>query len=373
MAPRRRQRQFGDTGRVQVMFVAAGAKPAAAPAPTPAPAAADDDVQLTHTDNVICGSIARGLAQTLLHPMDVLRTRRQAKTIKTALSLGTFAKGIIPCVVLSVPSGAAQFLSYETVKDKLGDVISNRGVVQLVAGAVGATCALTFRVPQEILKQRVQADLYPNALAVATDLIKTDGFPRGLYVGAASQFMRDVPYNTLAFVFFEQFKGMYEAFVGGRTLAKPENLALGGVSGALAAAMMTPVDVVKTRLMTQRADDPNKYKGIGDCFARIVKEEGPIALSKGILPRIGYLGPMAAVLFSVYEAVRPVMKARRRRIREAEARRAASAGPSASASAPWSSRGPRAAAFVAPRPAGPAPSATPRRFAAAPAPRLLAL
>ena len=53
-------------------------------------------------------------------------------------------------------------------------------------------------------------------------------------------------------------------------------------SGWAQVLIMQPFDIIKIRLQTQDLDNP-RYSGIGDCFKKIVAEEGPLALYKGML------------------------------------------------------------------------------------------
>ena len=57
------------------------------------------------------------------------------------------------------------------------------------------------------------------------------------------------------------------------------------------------VDVVKTRLMTGGATG-----GIAGTFSAILKEEGAGTLMKGVVPRVMFLAPLAALTLSFYEA-----------------------------------------------------------------------
>lgn len=42
-------------------------------------------------------------------------------------------------------------------------------------------------------------------------------------------------------------------------------------AGMLSAALVTPADVVKTRLQVQARSESPKYKGISDCFVKIIQ------------------------------------------------------------------------------------------------------
>ena len=74
----------------------------------------------------------------------------------------------------------------------------------------------------------------------------------------------------------------------------------------VAAVIMTPVDVVKTRLMTGGANG-----GIIGVMNQIITEEGAATLMKGVLPRVAFLAPLAAMTLSLYEAFGKELVAKR--------------------------------------------------------------
>ena len=207
----------------------------------------------------------------------------------------TFAKGVAPQFFLAFPAGALQFAAYEFTKAKCAIVGVTGAGQELLAATFGALAASVVRVPQEVLKQRIQADMYPNAIAGIKTLITTDG-PRGFYRGYTATISRDVPWNALSFMFFAQAKTMFTRMTGSKP-STDVNLVLGALSGMLAAVIMTPVDVVKTRLMTGGASG-----GIVGTFNAILTEEGAATLMKGVVPRIVFLAPLAALTLSLYEA-----------------------------------------------------------------------
>lgn len=267
-------------------------------------ASAASTIPLTFGEKMAAGAIARCLAQTVLHPVDVVRTRLQARDIASSWKPGVFAKGVIPQISLAIPAGAIQFLAFEAAKEKLADLFPGEKLSQvrvLVAGALGALAAASFRIPQEVLKQRIQADIYPNLMVALKETIGKQGIT-SLYKGSVATISRDVPWNALSFLFHAQGKRIFQQ-VKGRAPENDENLAVAGVAGAIAAIIMTPVDVVKTRIMTQRAGAAVQYSGIVGTLRKIVAEEGAGTLMKGVLPRIVFLAPLAGITFSVYEAV----------------------------------------------------------------------
>jgi len=269
-----------------------------------APAAPSWKSQMLFRERLIAGSAARGVAQTCLHPIDVARTRLQAKGVEMVFTPRTFVKGILPQFVLAFPAGALQFACYEWAKDRFADLQMVGAFPEVVCGAIGALGASVVRVPQEVLKQRVQADIYPNAIAGLRTVLTNEG-PKGLYKGYFATISRDVPWNALSFMFFAQAKDVFKK-VNGRTASNEENLALGALSGMTAAVIMTPVDVVKTRLMTGGATG-----GIVGTFNAIVKEEGAATLMKGVVPRCAFLAPLAALTLGLYDGFAKELVSRR--------------------------------------------------------------
>lgn len=249
---------------------------------------------MSFTDRMLAGAGSRGMTQTVLQPIDVMRTRMQAKNIATALTAGSFVKGIIPQFTLAVPAGALQFSGYEWAKDQFAKAGATGGaLVEMASAATGALCASFIRVPQEVMKQRCMAGIYPNVFAGFKTLMETEG-PGGLYKGYFATISRDIPFNMLSFMFFAQAKKAFAAMKG-RASDVQENLVMGALCGMTAAVIMTPVDVIKTRLMTSDAS------GIIGTFNSIVKEEGAATLMKGVTPRIMYLAPFASMTLSFYE------------------------------------------------------------------------
>ena len=62
-----------------------------------------------------------------------------------------------------------------------------------------------------------------------------------------------VPWNALSFLFFNSFKMFYESMRNAAPTAR-DTMVLSAMGGLLAGIIMTPVDVVKTRLMLQVAN-----------------------------------------------------------------------------------------------------------------------
>ena len=103
------------------------------------------------------------------------------------------------------------------------------------------------------------------------------------------------------YLFFQWGRALWRSLASAAPTARCD-LGLGALGGALAAVLTHPIDVAKTRLMTQPAG-AEKYHGLLPTLAKLVAEEGPGVLFTGIVPRLLYLSPLAAIILATYEAV----------------------------------------------------------------------
>merc|ERR1712217_334345 len=77
----------------------------------------------------------------------------------------------------------------------------------------------------------------------------------------------------------------------------------GSIAGAIASGLTTPLDVAKTRIILEKPVEgqPKVYTGAVQTLSLIYREEGPLALFKGIGPRVGWITVGGFVFFGAYE------------------------------------------------------------------------
>jgi solute carrier family 25 aspartate/glutamate transporter 12/13 len=81
----------------------------------------------------------------------------------------------------------------------------------------------------------------------------------------------------------------------------------GALAGMPAAYLVTPADVIKTRLQVQARKGDTTYNGIFDAGVKIMKEEGPKAFFKGGLARIMRSSPQFGVTLAAYELLHSIV------------------------------------------------------------------
>lgn len=172
----------------------------------------------------------------------------------------------------------------------------------MLAASLGEVAACAVRVPTEVVKQRAQAGQYPSsraALGGILGLAKTEGLRRvwaELYRGWGVTVMREVPFTVIQFPLWERMKGWAAARRGGTDATAMESAVFGSVSGGVAAAATTPLDVLKTRLMLATTKE-----SAVSVTGRIWREEGPRAFFSGLGPRTMWISIGGAVFLGSYQ------------------------------------------------------------------------
>lgn len=236
--------------------------------------------------HILSGGVSAGLVRASLQPLDTVKTRLQASNRVPILSGGLrgLYRGVIPGVIGIVPAAAVYMLAFQTLRARLLRAMPRRRNVAVgTAAGVANVAAALVRVPCEVVKQRIQVGQFSNVAGAVASVCRRGG---GAYAGMSAQLMRDVPQAAAEFVMYER--------LGGGGIA-------GGVAGAFAAFVSNPMDVVKTRLMTQTGVH---YRSVRHAFWLLLREEGASAFVKGAAPRVAAKTLQSAMFFATYEALR---------------------------------------------------------------------
>ena len=87
-----------------------------------------------------------------------------------------------------------------------------------------------------------------------------------------------------------------------------KSAACGSFSGALAAAVTTPLDVVKTRYQIGYSASNVRYESSSHVVKLLLEEEGARAFMKGVEPRVVWIGIGGFVFFGAYEGAKGMLK-----------------------------------------------------------------
>ena len=209
--------------------------------------------------------------------------------------------GLASAAVGSVPGASLFFASYESAKAVLPD---NLGVTKtMIAASIGETVACLVRVPTENVKQKMQAGLFETTSETVRSIRSSPGGMKNFYTGYWTTVLREVPFSFIQFPIWEGMKTSIAKYQGHDATAFQAAFC-GTVSGSFAAAVTTPLDVIKTRLMLGTDVHGKPYTGLVSTFNRILNEEGWQAFFKGIAPRVFWIGLGGFVFLGAYEKVK---------------------------------------------------------------------
>ncbi|KAF9242672.1 mitochondrial carrier domain-containing protein [Melanogaster broomeanus] len=257
---------------------------------------------------------------------DTVKTRLQSA--QGFLKAGGFRgiyKGVGSVVVGSAPGAAIFFSTYEMAKQSLPLHGQLAPLNHMISASIGEIAACLVRVPTEVIKTRTQTSSYGSAattsVAAAKIVLRHEGI-KGFYRGFGTTIMREIPFTSLQFPLYELLKLRLSLALGARPLRAPEAAICGSIAGGVAAALTTPLDVLKTRVMLDmrvctRPSVPSSH--IDPSFPNIQNEsqipsllarfqqirtnEGPRALFAGVVPRTLWISAGGAVFLGVYEWV----------------------------------------------------------------------
>ncbi|XP_014600248.1 PREDICTED: S-adenosylmethionine mitochondrial carrier protein-like isoform X2 [Polistes canadensis] len=191
--------------------------------------------------SIFAGASAGICVDTILFPIDTIKTRLQSQ--HGFLQSGGFKglyRGLYPVLIGSTPTAALFFVTYESTKVYAQPLVSERyrSLIHMGAASLSEMVACIVRVPVEVMKQRKQAYL----------LDQGNFSMKFLYRGYWSTVLRDMPFSLIQFPLWEYFKNILSLYVQ-RDVYPFESATCGSLAGAFSAALTTPLDVAKTRIM----------------------------------------------------------------------------------------------------------------------------
>lgn len=280
------------------------------PRPRPAPLSARE-----LAGHCVSGAVAGCAVEAAFYPLDTIKTRLQARRHgeRVALFRGLY-RGVGGNLLGVAPASAVFFAAYEPMKRALGASGCDAGAgeggggvgAHLTAGAAAGLASSLIRVPTEVIKTRRQVGT--SAASSVRGIVAAHGV-MGLFAGYWSFLLRDLPFDAIEFAGYESLKQAWGSFADKKDVNGVEAAALGAIAGAFTGAVTTPLDVVKTRLMTS----PDLYTGVAQCVRKTVAEEGAMALLKGVEPRVMWIGLGGGCFFSVLETARGIFVPKRDR------------------------------------------------------------
>lgn len=281
---------------------------------------------LESTYRFTLGSIAGAVGATAVYPIDLVKTRMQNQRTGSFIgelmyrnSIDCFKKvirhegvfglyrGLVPQLMGVAPEKAIKLTVNDFVRDKFTDKNGNIPMWgEILSGACAGGSQVIFTNPLEIVKIRLQVagEIAGGAKVRAWTVVKELGL-FGLYKGARACLLRDVPFSAIYFPAYAHTKAQLADDTG---YNHPLTLLLAGaIAGVPAASLVTPADVIKTRLQVVARAGQTTYNGVLDATRKIYKEEGFRAFWKGSIARVFRSSPQFGVTLLTYEVLQRVL------------------------------------------------------------------
>ncbi|XP_060709720.1 solute carrier family 25 member 44a [Hemiscyllium ocellatum] len=267
-----------------------------------------------------------------VYPAALIRTRLQVQKGKSYYH-GTFdafikilrAEGIRGLYrgflvnTLTLISGQGYITTYELVRVYVANYSNSNAVKSLVAGGAASLVAQSIIVPIDIISQHLMVAGHKGNLGrfklssndrkykqafgqtqeVVTQIFRLDG-PKGFYRGYLASLMTYIPNSAIWWPFYHFYAEQLSKLVPNEC----PHLVLQGIAGPLAAAtastLTNPMDVVRARVQV------GGRSSIIGTFKHLLREEGPLGLTKGLSARILSSAPTTLLLVIGYETLKKI-------------------------------------------------------------------
>ncbi|ORX57407.1 mitochondrial carrier [Hesseltinella vesiculosa] len=304
----------------------------------------------------VAGATALSLSYSCMHPLDTIKTRIQADVLRSwraifsRETLRSLGKGFFVSALGAAGQGGARFSTYELCKARLLPPQDQKKPWAIPATALSAVfgdlASSVIKVPREVITAKLQTDHYgvsATAAQVVRQTLREEG-PQGLFRGFWPIAARDFPFMVILLVSYENFKAFHhrsvredlikninryephqQQVVAGAAFEELEadiptlrSVLYGGVSGFLAGYFTTPMDVLRTRMITMKQHEPVTVKQVTQSIFDRVRAQNkgrPLAQSAalyqsffaGSLPRSFWWFGICGIFFPTYETLKSLM------------------------------------------------------------------
>ncbi|XP_043681367.1 calcium-binding mitochondrial carrier protein SCaMC-2-B isoform X3 [Vespula pensylvanica] len=187
----------------------------------------NDTRELGLYERFMAGSMAGGISQSAIYPLEVLKTRLAlrktgefssiidaAKKIYKQGGWKSFYRGYIPNLIGILPYAGIDLAVYETLKNSY--LRTHKKDEQpafwllLLCGTASSTAGQVCSYPLALVRTKLQAEISTGSdantmIGVFKDILKREGI-RGLYRGITPNFLKVAPAVSISYVVYEHFR-----------------------------------------------------------------------------------------------------------------------------------------------------------------------
>ena len=141
---------------------------------------------------------------------------------------------------------------------------------------------------------------YRSVLSCARTVFQTEGLA-AFYISYPTTLTMTVPFTAAQFTVYEYLKKVLNP---GNEYSPSSHMVSGGLAGAVAAGLTTPLDVAKTLLQTRGTSgdgEIRRARGMVDALRIIWRRDGMRGFARGLTPRVLTHMPSNALCWLSYE------------------------------------------------------------------------
>ncbi|XP_031489289.1 adenine nucleotide transporter BT1, chloroplastic/mitochondrial-like [Nymphaea colorata] len=179
--------------------------------------------------------------------------------------------------------------------------IRNASLRRLISGAVAGAVSRTAVAPLETIRTHLMVGSSGNSTTeVFRNIMETEGW-KGLFRGNFVNVIRVAPSKAIELFAYDTVRKHLSPKPGeSPRVPVPASLVAGAIAGISSTLCTYPLELVKTRITIQRGI----YNNTLHAFLKIVEEEGPGGLYRGLTPSLIGVVPYAATNYFVYDTLR---------------------------------------------------------------------
>ncbi|XP_028906492.1 S-adenosylmethionine mitochondrial carrier protein isoform X1 [Ornithorhynchus anatinus] len=259
-------------------------------------------------EHLLAGGIAGVSVDLILFPLDTIKTRLQSPQgfTKAGGFCGIYS-GVPSTAIGSFPNAAAFFITYEYVKYFLRPYSPSylTPVTHMMASSAAELVACLIRVPSEVVKQRAQVSPSVPTFQVFSSILREEGV-HGLYRGYKSTVLREIPFSLVQFPVWEYLKALW-ARKQDHAVNSWQSAVCGAFAGGFAAAVTTPLDVAKTRIMLAKTGSKIATGKVLPALYEIWRKQGVPGLFAGVFPRMAAISLGGFIFLGTYDQTRSLL------------------------------------------------------------------
>ena len=297
--------------------------------PTPAPPpSVPTPPPPTFVNGLISGAASRASKELLLHPIETLKARLQVPSYNSSARFDNLYDGVAASLIGGIPAGALFFATKDYSKSLLGPggLGFSKEAATLLSVSIANVPYWLVRTPWEVLKTQQQVNQVGsseddannllgssgedeiNARAFATQFLRENGGWPGVYSSYSSNIAYSLPADVVKFLAYEALTSRVLHKAPGQKIEGLEGACIGALAGLVSTVVTTPLDVVRTRIMTDTlvasSLPSSSFRAQTNPLVRlseIIEQEGVPAVWTGLAPRAVRAIGSGAIQFGSYE------------------------------------------------------------------------